>query len=344
MLPEGCLRIARWIVDPRIHQEGEGVEPRRSVCRPRPVHYDSPLVAVDEYVVGSKINVGEPITAHRFRGGGGQGLQQGMVLYRPRVEPGVRVIPQFRPALENIPHLVGQRRQGLKCRRRQRKCGDGVHGIEDSVKIGARQLRVPSLNIAEHQSDPLAVVMRTNKVRDGKAGGEQRHDPCFPPMQLRRLGVQRAGYRLHEKAAAFGRHHAIRTAGGVSAGLGVRGDDRTAHQVLDGGPYGIRQVGPPDAGTAFRRGIRARQRGRNARSGGRRGVLPGPQWRRSSCRGSASAQGRSWSNSSDGHEVLREAVVLCPKPGLRPDYASASRTLPASAGGASWPSGRRRPL
>ena len=93
--------------------------------------------------------------------------------HRPRVEPGVRVIPQFRPALENIPHLVGQRRQDLKCRRRQRKCGDGVHGIEDSVKIGARQLRVPSINVAEHQGDPLAVVMRANKSRDGKAVGEQ---------------------------------------------------------------------------------------------------------------------------------------------------------------------------
>jgi hypothetical protein len=123
------------------------------------------------------------------------------------------------------------------------------------VKIGAREVRVPSVNIAEHQGDPLAIVMGANKSRDGKPGREQVHDPGLPAMQLRRLGVQRAGYRLHEKAGAFGRNHSIRTAGGIAAGLGVRGDHGTAHQVLDGRPYGIRQVGPPDAGTPFRRKV-----------------------------------------------------------------------------------------
>ncbi len=85
MLPEGRFRIARRIVDPRINKEGEGVEPRRPVRRPRPVHYDSPPVALDENVVGPKVNVREPVTAHGIRGGGGQGLQQGVVLCRPRV-------------------------------------------------------------------------------------------------------------------------------------------------------------------------------------------------------------------------------------------------------------------
>ena len=58
------------------------------------------------------------------------------------------------------------------------------------MKIGARQVRVPSVNIAEHESDPLAVVVCTNQVRGGKPGGEKLHDPRFLAMQLRRLGVQ----------------------------------------------------------------------------------------------------------------------------------------------------------
>lgn len=58
------------------------------------------------------------------------------------------------------------------------------------MKFGARQLRVPSINVAEHQGDPLAIVIGAYQSRDGKPGGEQVHDPCFPAVQVRRLGVQ----------------------------------------------------------------------------------------------------------------------------------------------------------
>ena len=63
-----------------------------------------------------------------------------------------------------------------------------VHGIKHRVKVGARQLRVASSNIGEHQGDPVAVVVGAYEPRDGKPGGEQAHHPCFPAMQLRRLG------------------------------------------------------------------------------------------------------------------------------------------------------------
>lgn len=116
----------------------------------------------------------------------GQALKHVQVPEDPRVAVLRRIDPDTGPPLERIGELLLKGGQ-LAQFRRVRRPGNFQQGIQDKVNLddGPGNVRMSAFHVAEHQRDPVAVVVCSDRCRCRYSGRQRGCNGCFPTVDSR---------------------------------------------------------------------------------------------------------------------------------------------------------------